>query len=368
MKQKHVTKWQEKGDIRYRGPLSYSAFKLLGWVCLSFYVVVEVLKLAGFMHVVDKAEIAGTIGIFEDLRQLSLPFFLLGNFAIIIDNKNGYNNQLIRYGLYLVLYVAGFELIFYRYILGTSNLLTGGDTFKDIMNLFSSYAPYGYLDINIFVDLFLCTLFMYFLNVRPKRFFKGKRLRYFRSFALIPIVYEAASLTLKGLCATGKVSLPAYVFPLLTVKPPMTFAVFIVLALFVKTRERRFRKLGYSHEEYREFLKTRRNSLHFSVFTALIMFFAGLIDVILDVELESGGVSFAKAIGLGAASSLTILSPLMLLFSYTRRNKNKLVDLIIPIIGMSLMAWVALEGLYRVMAALRQSADLAMIMELQNLP
>ena len=41
---------------------------------------------------------------------------------------------------------------------------------------------------------------------------------------------------------------------------------FVVLAVFIKTRELRFRRRGGTHEEYQQFLLTNRNSLHFSAF------------------------------------------------------------------------------------------------------
>ena len=46
---------------------------------------------------------------------------------------------------------------------------------------------------------------------------------------------------------------------------------FLILALHIKTRERRFCRHGRTHEEYLQFLKTNRNSLHFSIFLAVVM-------------------------------------------------------------------------------------------------
>ena len=54
----------------------------------------------------------------------------------------------------------------------------------------------GYYAFNIFLDMFLCTLLLFFADYRPKRFFKGKLLYLFRSFAILPVLYDAASVTL----------------------------------------------------------------------------------------------------------------------------------------------------------------------------
>ena len=59
----------------------------------------------------------------------------------------------------------------------------------------------------------------------------------------------------------------------------MTFVLFVALALFVKTRELRFRRHGKTHEEYRAFLKTRRNSWNFSVFLAIMLVIVSLLDL-----------------------------------------------------------------------------------------
>ena len=345
-----------KEDIRYRGPLSYTAFKLLGWLCIAAAATVMVMNVAIRVneHAAQLLEMPRNILV--TLKNLSLPFFLLGNYAVIIDNKNGYRNQLLRNGMAMLGVIVIFYLIFYRYLVGIHAVVfkDAHEGLKNATQLVNSFSPYGYLDVNIFVDLFLCTLFMFFLNARPKKFFSGKKQRLFRSFALLPVLYETASLTLKGLQGAGLIELPEFVSPMLTVKPPMTFIVFIVLAMFIKNRERRFCAHGYTHEEYEKFLKTRRNSWHFSVFTALILFAAGITDSLLyalivriDVGTESSvAMNVARTIGLGNASALTLLSPIILLFSYTRRNKNRQTDMIIPFIGMGLVALVLLEGSY----------------------
>jgi len=176
------------------------------------------------------------------------------------------------------------------------------------------------------------------------------------------VVYEIESITLKILAVEGKVALPLIVFPLLTVKPPMTFLVFVVLAFFIKNRERIFRKSGKTHEDYQAFLKTNRNSLQFSRFTAIILAAAGILDIvaffvvsaILSQHTPEGAelaedfyLSHLNALGLGDSVLLLLLSPLMLLFSYTRTHRNKMPDTLIPFAGVVLIALVYIEGGYQ---------------------
>ena len=62
------------------------------------------------------------------------------------------------------------------------------------------------------------------------------------------------------------------------------------MAIFVKTRELRFRRHGKTHEDYQAFLKTRRNSWNFSVFLAIMMVVVSIIDfaVVLGFTLGDG--------------------------------------------------------------------------------
>ena len=63
---------------------------------------------------------------------------------------------------------------------------------------------------------------------------------------------------LKAKPIRGEHAIPVIFFPLLTVKPPMTFVEFMVMAIFIKTREYRFCRHGKTRADYRESLKTNR--------------------------------------------------------------------------------------------------------------
>ena len=300
------------------------------------------------------------------LSNMALPFFLIANFALILNADEGYGRQLIRFGGIALAFVAGSVVLFQRYIVGSAAIFMGSrqEAEEFLEMAFQMTSGAGYFSYNLFIDLFLCTLLMFFLNYRPKRLFTGKLLGVFRAFAVLPIAYEIASITLKILAVEGKVTLPLIVFPFLTVKPPMTFLVFIVLAFFIKNRERIFRKSGRTHEDYQAFLKTNRNSFQFSRFTAIILAVAGILDIIvMGIVLgvlasqvpEGTETSFdffqsqMTALGLGESVLLLLLAPLMLLFSYTRTHKNKILDTFIPFAGIALIALVYIEGGYQLL-------------------
>ena len=372
---KKRVKLHEQGthnDIKYSGPLSFQSFQILGWLCITVTVVMALMKIAMKVNPGDTQRFAPIREVIEYFAMMSLPFLLMANFSRILNNTEGYRKQLIRNGGAAAAIFAAFIIFFNRYIVGTVGLLLKdpGDAYSLVMASFYGVNSKGFLCFNIFIDLLLCTLFMYFMNARPAKVFTGKKIFIFRAFAIIPVAYELYSMLLKALSAAGKVVLPSWVFPLLTVKPPMTFAVFMILAIHIKTRELRYCRHGKTHADYQAFLKTNRNSWHFSVFSAVVLFIAGVLDLIIAIFLMSvqaaGSEAFmqgmetaaeetirhsvAIAIGFGNAYSLIFFAPIVLLFNYTRIPKNKTVSTLIPLIGIALIVIIGIQGIYQLVS------------------
>lgn len=363
-KERKYARMTAERDLRYRGPLSYRAFKLLGWGCIVISQVVVLLTLEAKLDPTMTEVLQSPITTLNSFAELALPFLLLANFALILNHSEGYGVQIRKYVILNVLVVAVSVFLFSRYAVGTVAIVTQdrAQAYALLQELFRAGSGKGYLDYNIFVDLLLCTLLMYFLNYRPQKLFVGKKLAIFRCFAVLPVAYEVVSIALKLASAYGDLALPLWVFPFLTVKPPITFLVFLVMAVFIKTREVRFRRKGRTHEEYLEFLKTNRNSWDFSVFTAWTLVIAGIVDLIITIvfiiadnglAVDYGSTPFAElyrhaaAMDLGESIPLLLLAPIMLLFSYTRIHNNKTFDLLIPVIGIAAIVIAYLEGLYQ---------------------
>ena len=363
-KQKKLRKYDTENDIRYRGPLSYRSFRILGWICIALSQVAMLLKLETRLDPSMADALGMPTTVLNLLSNMALPFLLIANFAQILNASEGYGKQLARFGGISLSVVAGSVVLYQRYIVGSFAVIMESrqEAMTFLSDMLHTPSGPGYLCYNLFIDLFLCTLLMFFLNYRPKRLFTGRLLGVFRALAVLPIAYEIASILLKVLAVEGKVALPLIVFPFLTVKPPMTFLVFVVLALFIKNRERIFRKNGKTHEDYQAFLQTNRNSFQFSRFTAIILAAAGILDIVAwfvvsailsrqaaeEAELSMGVfLSHVTALGLGESVLLLLLSPLMLLFSYTRTHKNKTLDTFIPFAGIALIVLVYIEGGYQ---------------------
>ena len=385
----------QKKDIRYLGPLSYREFKILGWLCLSCTAVVMMMNLATKVNSSMTEKFSSGIVFFTGMSQLALPFMLLSNFTRILNHDDGYKRQLILNGAFAAVVFVLYYMFFYHFLLGSLGALTVNP--KGIVgaaqSYYRNYSKTGFFCFNIFIDLFLCTLFQFFLDYEPKRFFKGKKIRLFRLMALLPVAYEVMTLVLKYFAAKRQINMSLFMFPLLPVKPPMTFVVFIVLALWAKTREKRFIRHGGTQEEYQEFLKSNRNSFQFARFTAILLVIAAVVDGIVfftntvaeiyhmaapAIEAGNEAVSFAVsetltnynptalAIGFGDSVSLLPMAPIVLLYSYTRRKKNPLIDTLIPLAGVFVFLMLILQGLYQIMHILPFSGmiDLEEIMSM----
>ena len=406
-----------ENDIRYRGPLSPTHFRVLGWLCIVLAQVTVIFRLMGRLDPEFAAGSASWLGILEEVSQLALPFLLIVNFAQLLSAHEGYKKQLIINSAAMAGVCALFYLVFYRYTVGNLAMLIQepSEALPTVKSGLSLVLPYGFFAFNIFVDLFLCTLTMIFLNYNPRRVFTGKARIFFRMLALLPVAYEVGCMMLKLYAARGQIQIPVWCFPLLTVKPPMTFVLFAALCLFVKTRELRFRRHGKTHEEYQAFLKTRRNAWNFSVFLSVMLVVVSVADLAVVLGFSIGemtqafapvvepaltemapantqtapgktetalpdlqptlnmddvparedalkeekmnasidsGIRLSKAVGFGGSFYLIFLAPVVLLFCYTRQPKNPLTDILIPVAGVFLILFVYIEGFHQLLGHL----------------
>ena len=355
-------------DISYKGPLHYRHLLLLGWLCIALKVFTPLTALGlkldpsqpQWLQFLNKLSV--TVG------PLALSFFLLANFAILLDKKKTYKTQLIKFGALSVLVIVVFIMVSKTvFVTAVAELLETNEYASQLVEmLLNSLAIEGTLIFNLFIDMFMCTLFMFFLEYVPQKYFQGKKLRIFRAMAVIPVAYEVAALILRISMVFGNVQLPLYVFPFLTTKPFMSFILFVILALHIKVEDYRFRKRGKSHEEFEAFLKTNDHSLRFSIFTSVMILITGLIDALFyvfgtvivayikggfnwDADIPEEILEYAgklvEAWRIGSHWPMIVLIPIVLLFSYTRNPKHPKLDILVPVFGMILVVALAILGI-----------------------
>ena len=369
-RKKRIPKWLRFSvdeDIKYRGPLSYRALRIFAWVFLCLSQLGAFIVFASTVAPASVAKIT-TLGTFLSmLKSTMMPLFLIATFSILLNKTRKFSSLLVMYGGMAFVFFLLFILLHDRFLIGIVMKMSEVDraTARDSIDvLISGLIPNGYISYNIFMDLFLCTLFVCFVTYKPKRIFVGKKLIIFRLFALLPIAYEITFLILKALASAGTFIMSPYMYPFLTTKPPMTFIVFVVLTFYLKIRERIFNKAGLSKHDYDTFLKSNRNSWYFSVFTSVMIALAVVVDIILAgivtvayaVQMSEAGLELdilsclAKATGLGfgQSTSMILVIPFILLFSYTRTHKDTRMDMAIPLLGIVGLGLVYFEELYQI--------------------
>ncbi|MEE3468702.1 MAG: hypothetical protein VZQ83_09710, partial [Eubacterium sp.] len=338
-------------------------------------------------NLVGKATHSAADGVFfgdtinSIITSLGLPLILFSTFAVLLNGRGRYKKMLITNGCIAAATALVYFIVYYRYALGIVAVKTG-DRFSAMGALDSMLAEMpdynGFIAFNIYLDIFLCTLLMFFLDYKPKKFFQGKKIAVFRMFALLPILYELASILIKILAIERAVVIPMGLYPFLTSKPPLSFLFFMLLVIYVKNRERRFIKHGKTHEDYVAFLKTRTNSWHFSRTTVILMIVLAIVDVVQVfaltlIRLSSLGISFdsitgdqineamrwATVWGAGKMVFMVLLIPIILLFSYTKREKKGFVDTLIPISGVGLIILIYFECAYGILTHFVGSIDLS---------
>ena len=355
-----------ENDIRYRGPLSYRHFRIIGWLLLSFTVVSVLMTLTGKLGGRDIAAMLDPWQTaFQFFASWTPALFLIAAFSVVLTAKNGYKRLIVLYSGLSLLVVLAFVLVYYYYVIGLVRILLEDEAGALIEGLAFSK---GFKSFNMFIDLLLCSLVVFFINYRPKEKFQGKKIYIFRSLVALPILYEIASIAIKILGSITSMRVPPIIFPFLTTKPPLAFIIFVFLAWWFKRRERHFLKKGKTMEEYKAFLETNVNSWQFAKTLCLTIVVVSLIDLVflsvsslalfgsrmdLVPEDELPGLLLASidtvsSWGLGETAVLLIIAPLILLFDYHKSYKNPKVDLIIPVAGIGLMAIVAIEGGYEI--------------------
>lgn len=358
-----------ENDIKYRGPLSYRHLRIIAWVCMIFAQIGMVVNfnIKLFPSTVDQ------LGWLKDLcsffSSFPLPLFLLANFTMIFTQKGGkgWRSLLIFYGgMAALLYVLG-NFVVMHYGFGLVNAVVEM-SFIDKAKLFGfimiNSGNLG-LVFNIFIDLFLCTLLFFFMNYSPKRI-KKEHIIYFRLLTILPIAYEITSIILKYFAVSGAINIPSFVFFLLTSKPPFMFVAFVALVFALKIEERRNLKRHENLEFTKEHRKTNAHSFRFSIIIAIVFTIVGFLDLFTylfaivaitasnasDPSQVEGLLEISQYItsrmGFGQSTTLLIVAPLVLLFSYTRTHKNPKIDTFIPVVAVGLIIFLYIEGIYQI--------------------
>lgn len=345
-------------DIKYLGPFSYRFLRIFAWISL---LVGNLGLINSFSTTIFQNNELGTVGtaIVDLFSPLAIPLFIIATFGLILNGNKSMINNLITYGGAFFGIGLGFTIFYYRYIEGVV-VLAGFSV--SVLDIFVGFIR-DKVNVNVFADLFAFALFHFFVNYSPKKCFKGKSVVIFRLGALIPVAYIICSYVIKILSGEYGIVFPFFVYPFLATKSPFMSFMFMMVSLWIKNRERLFLKLGATKEEYQHYLLTRRSSLSFAVHLSLLIIVFAIIESLFFLIIETvyktiggaefGGLEYISSVyGLRHCSSLVLAIPLIFLYSYNRVEKSPIIDMVIPIIGVSAIAALYVESVYQFIVTL----------------
>ncbi len=357
-----------ENDIKYRGFISYRYLRIIAWLFLIFAQCAAIIKFNMSVNKASVPYVQGAFNFFDWFAYLPLPLFLVANFAYILQHRNKIKHLLFFYGAICLLIYAAANFVTLHYLHGIVATFKPDVTYyqssKFAGHLFINMGQTGYV-FNIFIDLFLCTLIIFFIFYTPKKFFTGKKIHIFRWMVLLPLLYEIAGVAIKLCYFTGDITqVPSFLFFLLPSKPPLMFLSFFVLVLLMKYAEFRRRK-HQDPEFYKEHIKTNAHSLRVSIIMMIIFILMGIIDIVayiittaliitrfnvpeMNETVLMVGMSIAQETGFGKTAVFILIAPFMLLFSYNKSHKNPKIDTFIPIAAIAIIVIVYLEGFFQV--------------------
>jgi len=363
---KKVWRFALDKDKRYRGPLSLFSLRIIAWICIIISQLVIVFELAGSMAQMTQFTVAAQwLDIFG---SLSMPAFLLANFAYIIQNKKDSIRMLVSYFIMMMVVAGVFYFLFLHFIIGLFSQIVGIDynsSYQMITQLVM-LALNSTLKFNFFVDLFICSLFVYFYLGEPKKYFQGKKLIIFRLFALIPLGYEIVTIVMKVLTSTSDFVIPFLMAPFMPTKSPVTFLAFVFVVFFENRRKRKYLKFNGNIEEYDAYFLTNKNSWLFAKSAAKCFSIAGLIDLIFwsilaysipliavdNLDLVTTCSTIVATLEIGDSVGLLLFAPFILLFSYNRMFKPSKIDVFLPALSIIIIVVIYMEALYQAIVML----------------
>ncbi len=260
---------------------------------------------------------------FNTCQHLSIGFFCLSNFSIILNEKDKPKKFLISNIIKCIIFyllsviILRFiitDLIFGRIIerINQSNIITLGDEDKDkvikIVRDFQTIFIRSFSnllgDFNNNLDRILIGGLYLFLFSSPK-WLEEKDKLYFRLLSIIPIVYIIVSFIFRILYNLEIINLSEFVSPIFVGPKLVVFGFFISFLLYVK----------YNEKKYKIFDENKNMiPIVFSTISTKIFGIFGLIELIIGLFFSS-----LSAYGIGNNYLLILCAPIMLLYDYKKK-------------------------------------------------
>ncbi len=274
-------------------------------------------------------------------------FLLIGLFSNLAQERKSIIRIIIKYGIFTVLFYVG-ELSFYYFFLiptvdsiGESYLLDRVTI--EVAEVGAVTAMSLFANFNIFIDLFMCSLFYFFVVYFPKKGFFKRHRKVFRSLVAIPVLYIIASMVFTYLAKT-KITIPLDIMALFSSRGIYAHLFFYLITLYYKYRRKLYEKSNFQYGlEFKRYIKTSSSRLDFALIIGLVMLLTSLYEKIF-YDLTMAKVFDFSLLSLGRGVHLYSFSFLLLFFDFTRRPRFKFFNVLYVVYYLILA--VILVGLY----------------------
>ncbi len=292
----------------YHPILSYQVVKYIGAVLLVLSQLVTLNKVYSFYFgtggFLDETltNVLGTIG------QMGLPLIMIGTVAGIMRNRKRIFLYLIAYavGAASFIFIEQIAVTGYLYfVLKTCGINLSFDVVVTAKNLIVNTLNH-FTSLNVFVDLFLCAAFYFFLFYTPK-----KHVNIFRCFIAVPAAYLIVAYILTVLNKFGAVDLNIFVLYLLPSKKYSAYVIVLSMLLYLKIFSKNKEAPNCS-------------SKSFAVFMSFVVVFICIADAFLSC--------FPNASKFCAGGSYMLFTcvPFVLLFDYKAQIKHPWISWTLP--------------------------------------
>lgn len=259
---------------------------------------------------------------FRDLITIALPLYLVALITDILRDKTKIRKALLmNLGLAILFYVIEIW-VFYGvvkpFINGLINYYlerypTGSEMISSIFSIVSTYAISFFSNMNVFLDLFVVTLFAFFLFYEPKA--ENKKLKIlFKFLSLIPVLYFLTNFILLGLYKMGYFLLTIEQASFLLHRNYLCFIFFFGVIIYQKHRENIYYKFRKNDEiSFEDYKKSKLGLYQYNFLIIIALLFLVLVDYLFSF------IPNSSAFGIGNSYILLFSLPLLLFFNSERR-------------------------------------------------
>lgn len=278
-----------------------------------------------------------TLDVLYQFGKISLPLMLVWMISQIYSYKDNALRMVIFYGILSVIFYVT-EILSINFIV----IPRMNEILNELMGFTipASYYKLGLAyvsNLNVFIDMFLCSLIYFFGFYTPKKIKTNTGLTIFRLCAFIPIIFIAVTFVIYGLTKMGYLDTSIYTFSLLPSKGLVSYFIFITILVYLYNREKIYKRLNPASLPYREYKTTNRYVINYSIVASIIFIIYAILDSVL------GYIPNLSYFGIGDSWALMLAVPFLLIHDFTQKPIRRISVIFVgPIYAVTYLSLVVI--------------------------